>query len=251
LVNNSLLNSNINNDILDIKETATIPVNSKIISINNNEKSISPINKLEKYINTSTNKNEIIKINNNNNNITQNNNNYQKPISKNDNKNEKEKEKEEKDDGLNFSMMKIFEQLIKKDSERSKTIKKIGIKNEHKAFEKKNTQIKLEFKKNFGKKKSTIEENIIKEYTEKLLNTPGVKLTKEEIMEEVDNIKKEMIKSKNLSVKSKTSSKKKKIITKAGLNELKEKLVLINNVDQMNLNKEQKEEFLILFHPIL
>jgi hypothetical protein len=53
-----------------------------------------------------------------------------------------------------------------------------------------------------------------------------------------------MSKSKNLSVKSTNSSKKKKIITKAGLNELKEKLVLINNVDQMNMNKEKKEEFL-------
>ena len=245
LANNFLLNSNINNDILDIKETATIPVNSKTISINirNNEKPISPINKLEKYINT--NKNENIKINSNNNNVTQNKYNYQKPISKNDNKNETEKEeKKEKDNGLNFSMMKIFEQLIKKDSERSKTIKKIGIKNEQKAFEKKKTQKNIELKKNFEKKKSTIEENIIKEYTEKLLNTPGVTLTKEEIMEEVNNIKKEMVKSKNLSVKGKTSSKKKKIITKAGLNELKEKLVLINNVDQMNLNKEEKEEFL-------
>jgi hypothetical protein len=179
LANNFLLNSNINNDILDIKETATIPVNSKTISINirNNEKPISPINKLEKYINT--NKNENIKINSNNNNVTQNKYNYQKPISKNDNKNETEKEeKKEKDNGLNFSMMKIFEQLIKKDSERSKTIKKIGIKNEQKAFEKKKTQKNIELKKNFEKKKSTIEENIIKEYTEKLLNTPGVTLTK-------------------------------------------------------------------------
>lgn len=81
-VNNSLLNSNINNDI-DIKETMTIPVNSK--NINNNEKSISPINKMEKYakkindnFNLNSYKNDFININSNNNNIAQNDYNFQK-----------------------------------------------------------------------------------------------------------------------------------------------------------------------------
>ena len=241
-VNNSLLNSNINNDI-DIKETMTIPVNSK--NINNNEKSISPINKMEKYakkINDNfilnSYKNDFININSNNNNIAQNDYNFQKKMSKIDSK-------KEKDGGLNFSMMKIFEQLIKNDTIRTKTIKKTGTKNEQKAFERKKSQLKIELKSNFEKRKSVIEENIINEYTKKLLNTPGITLTKEEIMEEVNNIKKEMLKSKNLSVKGTASSKKKKkIITKEGLNELKEKLVLINHVDQMNMNREQKEEFL-------
>ena len=242
LVNNSLLNNNINNDILDIKETMTIPVNTK--NINNIEKPISPINKMEKYKKISDNTN-IIKnetINMNINNLGQNDYNYQKRISKIDNK----KEKEEKDDGLNFSMMKIFEQLIKNDSVKKNTKKITGTKNENKAFERKRTQMKIELKlkNNFEKRKSAMEENLINEYTKKLLNTPGIALTKEEIMEEVKNIKNEMFKPKNLSVNGTISSKKKKTISKAGLNELKEKLVLINHVDQMNMNKEQKEEFL-------
>ena len=240
LANNSLLNNNINNDILDIKETMTIPVNIK--NINNTEKPISPINKInyiKKIANNAiiANKNENIKINLNINSSSQNDYNYQKRISKIETK----KEKEEKDDGFNFSMAKIFEQLIKNDSVKSKTIKKTtGVKSDAKAFERKKTQGKIEFKNNFDKRKSVMEENIIKEYTNKLLNTPGVTLTKAEILEEVKNIKKELLKP----VKSTASSKKKGKITKVGLNELKEKLVLINHVDQMNMNKEQKEEFL-------
>ena len=104
--------------------------------------------------------------------------------------------------------------------------------------------MKIEFKNNYERRKSIIEENIINEYANKLLNVPGVKLIKEEILEEVNNIKQEILQPKNLSVKSTSSSKNKKIITKVGLNELKEKLVLINHVDPMNMNKEQKEEFL-------
>ena len=67
---------------------------------------------------------------------SQNDYNYQKRISKIENK----KEKEGKDDELNFSMAKILEQLIKNDSVKSKTIKRItGVINDPKAFEKKNS----------------------------------------------------------------------------------------------------------------
>ena len=111
----------------------TIPVNTK--NINNIKKPISPINKMEKYKKISDNTNAIKyeSINLNIKNIPQNDYNYQKRISKIESK----KEKEEKDDGLNFSMMKIFEQLIKNDSVKKNTKKIPGAKNENKAFERK------------------------------------------------------------------------------------------------------------------
>ena len=72
----------------------------------------------------------------------------------------------------------------------------------------KKTQTKIEFKNNFNKKKYVMEENIIKEYTNKLLNTPGVTLTTAEILEEIKNIKKELLLKALLLLKKKDKSQK-------------------------------------------
>ena len=176
-----------------------------------------------------------------------------------------EKKEEEKPFDANYSIMKLFEE-IKRNAMKKKKTKKINrndsTSNIIKSIEKKrNKKVKSNNKKKEEKEKNIETEKEIRQNTEENIqnqkfefnkfNTmqkikPALnKLSKEKLLEEVNILRKEILQPKNLLVKNNINKNNKMTkINKKELKDIKNKLAIINNIQEMNFKSEEKEVLL-------
>lgn len=238
------------------KNIQDIIKNTQIIPNKDFEKSLSPIIRKEKSgeslktqkveIDNNTNSNNLSSLENNNL-IVEN----------------AIKEKEEKIDSQNEnktelknSIYKLFEEIKNNETVKKKKIKKPVNTNEKHLEKKKTSKFKYESKlsriienrqttekKDKIKIHDSIKENTNKNNIVKKIKISPIKmLNKEEILEEVDLVRKEILNPKNLSVKKKDIQQQKEVkVNKKELKDIRNKLIIIKNINDMNFNEKEKE----------